>query len=268
MKKITLVTLFVLMMVGVVPAHAHAAWWNPLSWFKKTPSTSISVPAKSETRKITGSEKQLTVKLGDVLEAYGVKATVAEVAEDSRCPKGVQCIQAGTVRVRIAGKYGLLSKSIVFTLGQPQSYKGHSVVLSSVTPEKVAGKTINPGDYVFTFTHTAPGDQESVNDEQVNTVAQNNRIMYMGASSKMRALAELAKEKNGSYAGVCKDDAITTIFQSVKQNSGNVVCNDSAQSWAASIHIEANNYVCVDITGKTGDTHAGLQPGQTQCVFN
>lgn len=159
MKKISFTLLFVLLFAVISPAQAHAAWWNPISWFKKSAPDSVVLPAKPETRKITGNEKEITVKLGDVLEAYGIKATIAEVVEDSRCAKGVQCIQAGTVRVRVAGKYGLLSKSIVFTLGQPQSYKGHSVVLSAVTPEKIAGIPIAPGDYNFTFTHTATARQ-------------------------------------------------------------------------------------------------------------
>ncbi len=81
----------------------------------------------------------------------GTDISVLDLVEDSRCPVDVQCIQAGTVRVRVS----VASYSLPFTLtiGQPQVVGGATITLVSVIPEqKHSQETVQSSDYRFTFT--------------------------------------------------------------------------------------------------------------------
>jgi hypothetical protein len=270
MKKITLIALLTFIMLGAVPAHAHAAWWNPISWFKKPVPLSIvvtkKVDQKSETQKITGAEKIITAKIGDVLEMNGIKATVAEVTEDSRCSKGTQCIQAGTVRVRIDARYGFLTKSIVFTLGKSLSYKGHSIMLSAVTPDKVSGITLAPSSYRFTFTHKVVNEEAVTGEDISNEVARQKISSKMSFLGMMRIQGEFFKQENGTYAGLCKSGDAQKNLTSADEGGGSAVCNDDTDSWAASVRIDSNTISCMDSTGRTANIQSSLSSGQTHCV--
>ncbi len=93
----------------------------------------------------------LTAKLNEAVMFSGATGTVTEVVEDSRCAMGVQCIQAGTVRVKAHFSYGPFSKDVVLVLNQPFSIGGHFVTLTEVEPAKTSGITILAADYVFTL---------------------------------------------------------------------------------------------------------------------
>lgn len=150
MKKRFIVSLLIMF---ITPSIVFASWWNPISWFVKPAPiyTNDIVFLNPKIKELTGKETSLTVKLGDVLEVSGVKITIAELVEDNRCPIDSQCIQAGTVRVKVNGKYGLLNKSIIFSLSNPYTFMGHTGTLVSITPEKIVGKSIALSDYTFTF---------------------------------------------------------------------------------------------------------------------
>ena len=156
-KGIGALALFVLL-VTVSPSVASAKWWNPFSWFQKssvshsddrtTTKVETTVPPVIETKGVT---KTITAKVGDTLEARGVTAKITGVEEDSRCAEGVQCVWAGTVKVKIHASYGVLSKNVVLTLNDPYTVQDHEVTLTDVTPNKKKGVTILPSEYTFTF---------------------------------------------------------------------------------------------------------------------
>lgn len=151
MKKYFIILFLVLLVF--VPSITFASWWNPVSWFVKPASVSSDdvVSTNSKIIKLIGKEKSLAVKLGDAFEVSGIKIIVAELIEDSRCPLNTKCIQTGTVRVKMDGKYGLVNKSITFSLNKPVTFMGYTGTLVSVAPEKTADKTIALSNYVFTF---------------------------------------------------------------------------------------------------------------------
>jgi hypothetical protein len=81
----------------------------------------------------------------------GFEVTPLRVEEDSRCPSGVQCIQAGTVRlaVRIAGKVRLQP---LMTLARPSRLGSESwLTLCAVTPYPARPGRIAPSAYRFRF---------------------------------------------------------------------------------------------------------------------
>mgnify|MGYP006958842234 CR=1 FL=1 len=141
MKTIKALVLVALIISVGSPLVAEASWWNPRSWFKKAviEQSHIVVPTPSSDHKEGDTKKPVTtpaspkgsikVKLGEKYEARGASAMVTEVVEDSRCPSDVQCIQAGTVKIKVKGSYKFISKSVTMILGQPFTYNGYSVTL-------------------------------------------------------------------------------------------------------------------------------------------
>ena len=90
-------------------------------------------------------------RLGQPTAVGALVATPQAVVEDSRCPMNVRCVWAGravvTTRIDGAG----WRETVNLTLGQPHSTHGVSIALVSVQPEKMAGTTPSPGDYLFGF---------------------------------------------------------------------------------------------------------------------
>ncbi len=91
------------------------------------------------------------VAVGAKATINGTRIGVLELLEDSRCPVDVQCIQAGTVRVRTS--IDSYNKDFTFTLLQPQVVGDLTITLASVIPSKKnATQTVQASDYRFTFT--------------------------------------------------------------------------------------------------------------------
>lgn len=108
-----------------------------------------STPSPIETFD-TGST--FSVKIGDKKGDSDVTVRPTELLEDSRCPLNVQCIQAGTVRVR-AEIVGMGTTSIqTFTLSKSISVGTKTITLVDVTPAPIAGAEKLPGNYAFIFT--------------------------------------------------------------------------------------------------------------------
>jgi membrane-bound inhibitor of C-type lysozyme len=77
--------------------------------------------------------------------------TVLELMEDSRCASDVQCIQAGTVRVKARVAHNGKTEDAIFTLNEPKIISGTTVTLSKVSPERISGIALSFKDYKFTF---------------------------------------------------------------------------------------------------------------------
>jgi hypothetical protein len=99
------------------------------------------------------SNTQVDARMGVRADALGVGIEVREVLEDSRCPAEVQCIWAGTVRVRtvLYTASGSGSAPQEFTLGQPITTETREVELVAVRQAARAGEALPPGDYEFVF---------------------------------------------------------------------------------------------------------------------
>lgn len=93
----------------------------------------------------------LEARIGQEVSALDVSITPLSVLQDSRCPVGVQCIWAGTVKLKARLSSGLGTATQEFTLGEPITTEVEVVTLKSVAPAPVAGVAIPEGDYVFQF---------------------------------------------------------------------------------------------------------------------
>lgn len=96
-------------------------------------------------------KESTTVGIGETAYTFGVHITPTALVEDSRCPQDVQCIQAGTVRVKVTLESEGGTQTVTLTQGSPINFVGKRVVLMDVTPVKNSKKTISPQDYRFTF---------------------------------------------------------------------------------------------------------------------
>lgn len=99
----------------------------------------------------TPTQTFLQAVVGQEVSGLDVKILPLEVVEDSRCPYDVQCIQAGTVRVRTLVTSGLGESTSILTLGRALTTEVETVTLIAVTPTKESTKKISPQDYRFTF---------------------------------------------------------------------------------------------------------------------
>jgi len=117
-----------------------------------------TAPINTSTATTTDTTPSATsnLSIGSIATINGVTIGILDLVSDSRCPVDVQCIQAGTVSVRVS--IGSFNKDFTFTLGQPQVVSNATVTLASVAPaQKYAKQTLSPSDYRFTFTVVPKG---------------------------------------------------------------------------------------------------------------
>lgn len=94
---------------------------------------------------------EIQVRFGDRVSTLGISITPTELLEDSRCPKGAECIWEGTVRVRATLESGLGSGNQEFRLREPITTEAETVTLLDVQPSAVLGEEIQEEDYIFVF---------------------------------------------------------------------------------------------------------------------
>ena len=96
-------------------------------------------------------ENLLETRIGQGASKSGVTVIPREIVEDSRCPADVQCIQAGTVRLRSLLSSALGEGEQIFELGQPITTEAEQVTLVRVEPEQTVVTSISPQEYRFYF---------------------------------------------------------------------------------------------------------------------
>jgi hypothetical protein len=96
----------------------------------------------------------LSGSINQTLTGGEVTIVPLEILEDSRCPVDVQCIQAGTVRIKARVVSGLGESEMTFTLNKEITTEAESVTLTDVQPVKKSTVHPSPSEYTFTFTVT------------------------------------------------------------------------------------------------------------------
>ncbi len=94
-------------------------------------------------------------KIDEKIFNKGVYITPKQVISDSRCPKDVQCIWAGELKVRVllrnSGITNPVEKELDITMGTPAMFDGKTVTLSNAEPAPDSKVSIEPSDYIFEF---------------------------------------------------------------------------------------------------------------------
>jgi hypothetical protein len=102
-------------------------------------------------------DRDFDLQVGARAEVEGSDVVIEfqEVTSDSRCPEGVQCIQAGdaTVRLAVRGGGGGTRAVELHTHDEPNEavHGTYFVRLVSLRPYPRDGQQIRPGDYVATL---------------------------------------------------------------------------------------------------------------------
>lgn len=94
----------------------------------------------------------VSLKLNERATPIAESITLLQVIEDSRCPQDVECIQAGTVRVRTRLESGMGTATETFTLGNTITTETEAFTFVAVSPATQSGRVLAPGDYRFVFT--------------------------------------------------------------------------------------------------------------------
>jgi hypothetical protein len=101
--------------------------------------------------------EQLTLGVNKSQKVFDRKVTVKVllVVEDSRCPEGTQCVQAGNAKVRVSLQKGTdPSKTVELNTNGDNTavVEGYSIKLDSLTPTPKSGAPVKSKDYAATFT--------------------------------------------------------------------------------------------------------------------
>ncbi len=97
---------------------------------------------------------KLAVSQRVTIEDTGLTLAFRAVKEDSRCPRGAQCIQAGQATVAIdVSKPDGASQSLTLTLPRPAtaSCSGYAISLVALEPYPAVGHPVSEQAYVATL---------------------------------------------------------------------------------------------------------------------
>ncbi len=92
-----------------------------------------------------------TLRLGERAQFPALSVTPVAIEEDSRCPSDVQCIQAGTVRVKVEFVSAAGTTTGVLKLDEVLTTKAESITLMGVEPGKISTATTSLEAYRFTI---------------------------------------------------------------------------------------------------------------------
>ncbi len=116
-----------------------------------SPATSTTSAPKPTPVPVPVPAKDTGLRLGEFGNFGDVSIRPLSIEEDSRCPVDVNCIQAGTVRVKIEVVSGAGTNIAVVKLGQEQVVSGMNIILTSVTPTKNSKINVAEAEYLFNF---------------------------------------------------------------------------------------------------------------------
>ncbi len=120
--------------------------YEPVPTSTTTPSGTTTVPSSVHAYGL------VTLALGETAKFKDLTLTPTTLVEDSRCPVDVQCIQAGTVRVKVSIVSAMGTSTQTITLGTSATTEAETITLSSVSPAtKKSTVTVQPSQYRFTF---------------------------------------------------------------------------------------------------------------------
>lgn len=102
----------------------------------------------------------VTLKLNETAPFKDLSIRTLSIEEDSRCPSDVQCIQAGTVRVKVQVVSGMGTSTSVLKLEEVFTTEAEVITLTDVRPYPKSTQTIASADYRLVFNVVSRGASE------------------------------------------------------------------------------------------------------------
>jgi hypothetical protein len=116
--------------------------------------TAALAQASSDVKQVALNQ-EFEIKVGEKVSVQGLKISFETVAEDSRCPQGVECVWAGNAKVILkVSKAGRRTARINLNTGLEPKHKlyyGYDIKLVSLNPYPKKGEKIKGSDYVATL---------------------------------------------------------------------------------------------------------------------
>lgn len=94
---------------------------------------------------------EVTLRIGETVTFAQNSIKLVRVFDESRCPQGVTCIWAGTVKAEVISVTGMGTSTETIELGKTLTTEAEQITLVSVTPYPKEGQTITQGEYKLTF---------------------------------------------------------------------------------------------------------------------
>jgi hypothetical protein len=127
------------------------------------------------------------LKPEQAVSIQGLRITFEGVAEDSRCPTGVQCVWAGDAAVEfiLEKPPAALQRQTLHTharYARQADYDAFVVRLADLKPYSKEGATIAPADYIATLVVTRR-EQEAVRGALISRVAVERQVLREPAAA-------------------------------------------------------------------------------------
>lgn len=92
------------------------------------------------------------VSVGQSVFINGLKITLNQVVQDSRCPVDAQCIEAGAITANITLQSDNQTETRNFPSDEvPYAFDSHRVSIEKIAPPRVSGSEPNPSSYMIRF---------------------------------------------------------------------------------------------------------------------
>lgn len=112
-------------------------------------SSPLSSPSSAQQGPV---EKDVTLSVGQAISAEGLTITLNKIANDSRCPSGVQCIWAGNVTANVTLVTSVKSENKDMASGDaPYKFGNYRISITNVDPYPAAKQQIRQDEYRVTF---------------------------------------------------------------------------------------------------------------------
>lgn len=162
MNNKNILTIIVIVLVLVVAGY----YYSVSNENTDTTKDAVSVIQEEDTVTVkddqvtTGTSKPIPVvtnttnyiRIGQKVTLNDVSITPTKVSYDSRCPKDVKCVQAGSLDLSVLIEKGNLAQTLIVTSGKPVVFGNRTITLTNVLPVRMSTKTILEADYRFVFT--------------------------------------------------------------------------------------------------------------------
>ena len=120
-------------------------------------TSALAPAAASEPARDAALDQEFEIRVGQwvTIEGERLRVTFSRVAEDSRCPEGVQCVWAGNAKVvlKLSKARRRASTMSLNTGTDPKqaAYRGYEVKLVKLDPYPKEKRRIRKRDYVATL---------------------------------------------------------------------------------------------------------------------
>lgn len=105
---------------------------------------------------VFGDAQMGEISVGQSMMINGVRITLNEVTQDSRCPKDVQCIQAGNITLSVTLQSNTdKTNTSISSDRSPIAFDSYNISIVGIKPDKISTTKIKSTDYKITFKVTS-----------------------------------------------------------------------------------------------------------------